>query len=107
MDIEERPIILARLSRLPELQFVIHRIDWIHLDILRMSIRGTRRSSNEVDRAEMHQLPLPLTVRIRRSFQRHREPHGQYGIDAGNRMSRHSQQRTKRDKRTVRTRFIA
>ena len=61
--------------------------DWIHLDILRMSIRGRRMNTVEVDRAEMHQLPLPLTVRIRRSFQRHREPHGQYRIDAGNEVS--------------------
>jgi len=67
------------------MQSVIHRADQIHFDVLEVGMGGRpQRPTYEVDRTEMHQLPLPLTVRIRRFFQRDREPHGQYWVDAGN-----------------------
>ena len=69
------------------LRDIIPGADRVHLDALldgrRLCIE--RRIDNELERAEMCQLPLLPTTRIRRPLQRDREPQRQYGIEAASR----------------------
>jgi len=56
----------------------------------------------------MFQLPLFSATRIRRPFQRDREPHGQYGIEAAKDVSLVARnKRSTQSKRTVHMHFVA
>ena len=68
---------------------VVWGVDKTHLDV---PVNGRcscveRRIGGEVEGTEMLQLPLLPGLRIRRPSQRDREPHGQYGIKAGNKVN--------------------
>jgi len=68
---------------------MLRRAEWIQLDVLanggHLCIRW--KTTSEDDRAEMLQLPPLTAIRIRRPFQRDREPQGQYGIETANEVS--------------------
>ena len=56
----------------------------------------------------MRQLPLSPAIRIRRPFQRDREPHGQYRIEAAKEVSLVTDDETSaKGARTSHTHFIA
>ena len=87
---------------------MIQRVGGIQLDILANGghVRTGRKTTSEVDRTEMPQLPLLAAIRIRGSFQRDREPQGQYGIDAVNEVSIATRGNgSAQDKRTFRMHF--
>ena len=84
LSTEYQPTVLARSLRLMALWLAVSRVDKVHLYVLangrRVCIGGM--SGSEVDRAEMGQVPLLPAVRVRGPFQRDRESHGQYRIEA-------------------------
>jgi len=65
-------------------QSTIPKIDWIHFNVLQNGRHLYTRQGDRpnVGRGEMVQPPLLPAIRICGPFQRDREPHGQYWIDA-------------------------